>query len=218
MNRLFRIVQNDAFFQFLKIFISYLTGDLDDLKKIKKSFLENMTCTICSKDIYIDAVIINCGHTFCKYCIMKWQRTSRKTPAEPNAKCPLCNMVITTLTPNMSARNHINELCEVFLDGTGKKEREKSIQEHSENIGQLLPIEIIFSDHIITDDEDIDELDSIIIDKQTLSNASGLSEITERALVRIQATSEAERGPLTMRSSQTQSSGKSGRYKSFIQS
>ena len=61
-------------------------------------------------------------------------------------------MVITTLTPNMSARNHINELCEVFLDGTGKKEREKSIQEHSENIAQLSN-----ADHIITDDEDIDE-------------------------------------------------------------
>ena len=45
----------------------------------------------------------------------------------------------------MSARNHINEVCEVFLDGTGKKEREKSIQEHSENIVQLLPIEIKFA-------------------------------------------------------------------------
>ena len=132
-------------------------SDQDYLKKIKKSFLENMTCTICSTDIYIDAVIINCGHTFCKYCIKKWQRTSPKTPTEPNAKCPLCNMVITTLTPNMSARNHINELCEVFLDGIGIKEREKSIQEHSENIAQLLPIEIKFSDHIITDDEDIEE-------------------------------------------------------------
>ena len=132
-------------------------SDQDYLKKIKKSFLENMTCTICSTDIYIDAVIINCGHTFCKYCIKKWQRTSPKTPKEPNAKCPLCNMVITTLTPNMSARNHINELCEVFLDGIGIKEREKSIQEHSENIIQLLPIEIKFSDHIITDDEDIEE-------------------------------------------------------------
>ena len=132
-------------------------SDQDYLKKIKKSFLENMTCTICSTDIYIDAVIINCGHTFCKYCIKKWQRTSPKTPKEPNAKCPLCNMVITTLTPNMSARNHINELCEVFLDGIGIKEREKSIHEHSENIIQLLPIEIKFSDHIITDDEDIEE-------------------------------------------------------------
>ena len=113
MNRLFRIdVQNDAFFKFYFYSISNLTGDQDDLKKIKKSFLENMTCTICSTDIYIDAVIINCGHTFCKYCVTKWQRTSPKTPAEPNAKCPLCNTVIKTMTPNMSARNHINELCE----------------------------------------------------------------------------------------------------------
>ena len=70
-------------------------------------------------------------------------------------------MVITTLAPNMSARNHINELCEVFLDGTGKKEREKSIQEHSEKIIQFLhadPNDDMTEDDIIIDDEDIGEL------------------------------------------------------------
>ena len=70
-------------------------------------------------------------------------------------------MVITTLTPNMSVRNHINEICELFLDGNGKKEREKSIQEHSEKIIQFLhadPNDDISEDDIITDDEDIEEL------------------------------------------------------------
>ena len=51
------------------------------------------------------------------------------------------------------------------------------------------------------------------MDKQALSNASGPSEITERSLVGIQANSEAERGPLTSRSSQTESSGK---FKLFL--
>ena len=46
------------------------------------------------------------------------------------------------------------------------------------------------------------------MDKQALSNASGPSEITERSLVGIQANSEAERGPLTSRLFQTESSGK----------
>ena len=144
-------MQNDAFFKFYFYSISNLTGDQDDLKKIKKSFLENMTCTICTTDIYIDAVSINCGHTFCKCCIMKWQRTSPKTPIEPNAKCPLCNMVITTLTPNISVKNHINELCEVFLDETGKKEREKSIEEHSEILSKIIDI--------IMNAEDIEQAD-----------------------------------------------------------
>ena len=181
-------VQNDAFFQFLKIFISYLTGGQDDLKKIKKSFLENMTCTICTTDIYIDALIINCGHTFCKYCVTKWLRTSPKTPAEQNAKCPLCNMVIKTMTPNMSARNHINELCEVFLDETGKKEREKSIQKHSEIMTKIIPFLLktnndIEEIEIFTNAEDIyqSNLELSIMDKQALSNASGPSEITKNS-------------------------------------
>ena len=46
------------------------------------------------------------------------------------------------------------------------------------------------------------------MDKQALLNASGLSEISEKSLQVIQAILEAERGPLTTRSSQTESSGK----------
>ena len=42
------------------------------------------------------------------------------------------------MTPNISAKNHINELCEVFLDETGKKEREKSIKNHFGRIIQFL--------------------------------------------------------------------------------
>ena len=45
------------------------------------------------------------------------------------------------------------------------------------------------------------------------ANSSGPSEITERSLLGIQANSEAERGPLTSRSSQTVSSGK---FKLFL--
>ena len=46
------------------------------------------------------------------------------------------------------------------------------------------------------------------------ANSSGPSEITERSLLGIQANSEAERGPLTSRSSQTVLS--SGKFKLFL--
>ena len=72
MNRLFRIdVQNDAFFKFYSI--SNLTGDQDDLKKIKKSFFENLKCSVC-QEIFIDTMVIECGHNFCNHCIEEWQK------------------------------------------------------------------------------------------------------------------------------------------------
>ena len=46
------------------------------------------------------------------------------------------------------------------------------------------------------------------MDKQALLNASGLSEISKKSLLVIQAILEAERGPLTTSSSQIESSGK----------
>ena len=46
------------------------------------------------------------------------------------------------------------------------------------------------------------------MDKQALLNASGLSEISKKSLLVIQAILEAERGPLNTRSSQIESSGK----------
>ena len=84
----------------------------------------------------------------------------------------------------------------MFLDETGKKEREKSIQKHSEIMTKIIPFLLktnndIEEDEIFTNAEDIyqSNLELSIMDKQALSNASGPSEITEN-------------------SSQTESSGK----------
>ena len=41
----------------------------------------DLECSVCH-EIFVEATTINCGHTFCRYCLDKWQ--------ENMSNCPLC--------------------------------------------------------------------------------------------------------------------------------
>ena len=44
-----------------------------------------LQCSVCS-EVILEATTINCGHTFCEYCLDKWQ--------ENKSNCPLCRTEI----------------------------------------------------------------------------------------------------------------------------
>ena len=111
-------------------FISDFSDANDDLKKIKKSFFENLKCSVC-QEIFIDGVVIECGNTFWKHCIEEWQKKFiEEDPYE--TPCPECRAVFETVAPNISVKKIIDDLSAVVLDEDQKKDREETIKERLE--------------------------------------------------------------------------------------
>ncbi|XP_066474727.1 E3 ubiquitin-protein ligase RNF8 isoform X2 [Tiliqua scincoides] len=82
--------------------------------------LENeLQCTICS-EYFIEAVTLNCAHSFCSYCINEW--TKRKL------ECPICRGKISSKTRSLVLDNCIDRMVE-NLDVETKHRRLTLIQE-----------------------------------------------------------------------------------------
>ncbi|XP_036269466.1 E3 ubiquitin-protein ligase RNF8 isoform X3 [Pipistrellus kuhlii] len=64
--------------------------------------LENeLQCIICS-EYFIEAVTLNCAHSFCSYCINEWMK--RKV------ECPICRKDIKSKTPSLVLDNCISKM------------------------------------------------------------------------------------------------------------
>ncbi|XP_058040368.1 E3 ubiquitin-protein ligase RNF8 isoform X3 [Ahaetulla prasina] len=82
--------------------------------------LENeLQCTICSEH-FIEAVTLNCAHSFCSYCIDEWMK--RKV------ECPICRGTILSKTRSLVLDNCIDRMVE-NLDAETKRRRLSLIQE-----------------------------------------------------------------------------------------
>ncbi|NWT81745.1 RNF8 ligase, partial [Lanius ludovicianus] len=82
--------------------------------------LENeLQCTICS-ELFIEAVTLNCAHSFCSYCINEW--TKRKV------ECPICRQEIKSKTRSLVLDNCIDRMVE-NLDVEMKEHRLTLIRE-----------------------------------------------------------------------------------------
>ncbi|NXT26278.1 RNF8 ligase, partial [Syrrhaptes paradoxus] len=85
--------------------------------------LENeLQCTICSEH-FIEAVTLNCAHSFCSYCINEW--TKRKV------ECPICRQEIKSKTRSLVLDNCIDRMVEK-LDVEMKERRLRLIGERKE--------------------------------------------------------------------------------------
>ncbi|NWX88417.1 RNF8 ligase, partial [Nothoprocta pentlandii] len=85
--------------------------------------LENeLQCTICSEH-FIEAVTLNCAHSFCSYCINEW--TKRKV------ECPICRQEIQSKTRSLVLDNCIDRMVEK-LDAEMKDRRLALIRERKE--------------------------------------------------------------------------------------
>ncbi|NXO33763.1 RNF8 ligase, partial [Locustella ochotensis] len=85
--------------------------------------LENeLQCTICSEH-FIEAVTLNCAHSFCSYCIDEWMK--RKV------ECPICRQEIKSKTRSLVLDNCINRMVEK-LDMEMKQHRLSLIRERKE--------------------------------------------------------------------------------------
>ncbi|XP_057349701.1 E3 ubiquitin-protein ligase RNF8 isoform X2 [Manis pentadactyla] len=77
--------------------------------------LENeLQCIICS-EYFIEAVTLNCAHSFCSYCIKEWMK--RKT------ECPICRKNIKSKTHSLVLDNCINKM----VDNLSSEVKERRI-------------------------------------------------------------------------------------------
>ncbi|NWQ62275.1 RNF8 ligase, partial [Neopipo cinnamomea] len=85
--------------------------------------LENeLQCTICSEH-FIEAVTLNCAHSFCSFCIDEW--TKRKV------ECPICRQEIKSKTRSLVLDNCIDRMVEK-LDVETKEHRLTLIRRRKE--------------------------------------------------------------------------------------
>mgnify|MGYP001012846287 CR=1 FL=1 len=70
-------------------------------KEIQDILEYDLSCAIC-QDVYINPLILNCSHTFCKFCVYRW--LSKKTG------CPQCRITVCFQAENLALRNIINRL------------------------------------------------------------------------------------------------------------
>ncbi|XP_072498070.1 E3 ubiquitin-protein ligase RNF8 isoform X2 [Notamacropus eugenii] len=86
--------------------------------------LENeLQCIICSEH-FIEAVTLNCAHSFCSYCINEWMK--RKV------ECPICRQDIVSQTRSLVLDNCISKMVEK-LSSEMKERREILINERRES-------------------------------------------------------------------------------------
>ncbi|KAM7283287.1 RING finger protein 141-like [Ixodes scapularis] len=76
--------------------------DSNNVVRRVETIMENeMTCIICS-ELFVDAVMLQCGHTFCAYCIQNWRKQ--------RDCCPFCQVKISSVTRSFVVDNVIEEL------------------------------------------------------------------------------------------------------------
>ncbi|XP_061668573.1 E3 ubiquitin-protein ligase rnf8 [Syngnathoides biaculeatus] len=92
--------------------------------------LENeLQCVICS-ELFIEAVILNCAHSFCRFCIKQWRKKKDE--------CPICRQAIKTQTRCLALDNCIDSMVEnLSLDI--KVRRQALISERKEDTCVKLP-------------------------------------------------------------------------------
>ncbi|XP_045467252.1 E3 ubiquitin-protein ligase CHFR-like isoform X2 [Harmonia axyridis] len=83
-----------------------------------------LECSIC-QELYIKATTLNCAHTFCSSCIMRWR--SQKS------HCPICKKRIENASPTIILDNLVKKLVSV-MDQNNREHRNKIVEERTEEI------------------------------------------------------------------------------------
>ncbi|XP_077297459.1 uncharacterized protein LOC143919131 isoform X2 [Arctopsyche grandis] len=89
------------------------------LKEYSELMETEMICSICS-EFFIKSTTLNCGHSFCHYCIKSWKKQK--------PQCPICRAKITSEQPNIIINSVIDKII-VKLDEDAKKHRSSIIQQ-----------------------------------------------------------------------------------------
>ncbi|GFY54791.1 e3 ubiquitin-protein ligase rnf8 [Trichonephila inaurata madagascariensis] len=85
----------------------------EELEKL----LEHFACIICA-EIMHEPMILNCSHSMCKYCLLKWKMKQNR--------CPICREKIVHETKNLLIRDFIDKTIE-GMEGEFQANRRKLV-------------------------------------------------------------------------------------------
>lgn len=95
-----------------------------------------LQCSICS-ELFIEAVTLNCAHSFCQHCIREWR--NRKD------KCPMCWQTITSQTRSLVLDNCIDRMVE-NLSADMRERRLVLINERKGQKASVSPAVVVIND------------------------------------------------------------------------
>ncbi|XP_034555181.1 E3 ubiquitin-protein ligase rnf8 isoform X2 [Notolabrus celidotus] len=121
--------------------------------------LENeLQCIICS-ELFIEAVILNCAHSFCCFCIKQWRKKKDE--------CPICRQAIQSQTRCLALDNCIDSMVEnLSLDM--KNRRQTLVSERKAASAQV--IEVIHDDDSSSSSSSSDSESSMVSIDSSLSS------------------------------------------------
>jgi len=92
---------------------------MDNFRELAESQLQ---CAVCN-ELFVESVSINCGHTFCGFCIEQWKKKKNN--------CPVCRADITQQADVKVLDEYVDKVYEQFV-GEGGKQQRKLLKEERE--------------------------------------------------------------------------------------
>ena len=96
---------------------------MDNFRELAETQLQ---CAVCS-ELFVEATSINCGHTFCHYCIHEWKKKK--------SNCPVCRTDIKQIVQCKVLDEYADKVYEQFVSEGGKLAR-ASLKEERNKIKQ----------------------------------------------------------------------------------
>lgn len=84
---------------------------------------DEFQCAICS-ELFINAVVLSCSHTFCRYCIDRWKKNKKE--------CPNCRLPITSESKSFVVDNFIEKIIPTLSEEMKKKRIELVAERNAE--------------------------------------------------------------------------------------
>jgi hypothetical protein len=84
---------------------------MDNFRELAEGQLQ---CAVCN-EVFVEAVSINCGHTFCSYCIGQWKKKKNN--------CPVCRADISQQTEVKVLDEYVDKVYDQFVSDAGKHQR-----------------------------------------------------------------------------------------------
>ncbi|XP_046374016.2 E3 ubiquitin/ISG15 ligase TRIM25-like [Haliotis rufescens] len=75
----------------------------------KKLTDNHLTCVICT-EVFTDPATLQCNHTFCKSCLLKYTKTQPEAVQAKSIPCPSCRQLTKVTTPDSPVEEWVSHL------------------------------------------------------------------------------------------------------------
>ncbi|XP_046557337.1 E3 ubiquitin-protein ligase TRIM13-like [Haliotis rubra] len=69
----------------------------------------HLTCVICT-EVFTDPTTLQCNHTFCKSCLLKYTNTQPEAIQAKSIPCPSCRQLTKVTTPDSPVEEWVSQL------------------------------------------------------------------------------------------------------------